>query len=193
MNPKPIAYDFIENFGKRTEDQNEEVLDCVRKMSYRSAKSFMYIVMNFASYEIKKFMFDSESISDYIYENEKQLHYDIINEAKPKYKVVSVEGDKVFIVDLGTGNITVTCGSHYVCMEVDKEFGNDKRIIYRDDFGNWDEIKRTPIKFVPYEEATPECDPLPSKEKENVSVLEWPEGTEYLSRGPFFRSRKARR
>jgi len=195
MNPKTVAYDFIENFGNRTKDQNEEVLSLVRRMSYRSTRDFIYILMNCDSDEIKKFMFDSEVIADYIYENQYQLHQDIINDAKPNYKIISGDGEKVFIVDLGSGNISVTCGAANVCRDIEKSLTGSRQIIYRDLLGNWDEIKSTKfpngalkIKFVPYEGKVPEysCGSF----KESDSLLKWPEGTEYLSKGPFFRPRK---
>ena len=55
------------------------------------------------------------------------------------YEIVQIDQDKIFIVDLDLGNISVTNDAEYVYLEIYNNFPG-KRLIYRDTLGNWDEI-----------------------------------------------------
>lgn len=55
------------------------------------------------------------------------------------YVIVAVSSEKVFIVDEDIGR-SVTNDAEKVVMELYAEFGN-KRIIYRDTMGRWDELQ----------------------------------------------------
>ena len=76
------------------------------------------------------------------------------------WDVVCVRPDRVFIIDLDLGNISVTNDAEAVWWDVQKmHFG--RRVIYRDSMGQWDEICMTDtgsVLFRPYKEALPlEC------------------------------------
>jgi hypothetical protein len=62
-----------------------------------------------------------------------------MNNKHADYEVVRVEDDRVFIVDLDLGNISVTNDAGYVFSEINRNFPN-RRLIYRDTLGRWDEI-----------------------------------------------------
>lgn len=84
------------------------------------------------------------------------------------YDIACVETDRVFIIDLNLGNISVTNDAERVYTEL-QSFWPNRRVIYRDSMGNWDEmivdcdseeIKRYPAKtcyiiFKPYKEHLP--------------------------------------
>ena len=55
------------------------------------------------------------------------------------YDIVRIEYDRVFIIDLDLGNKSVTNDAEYVYCELQKCWPN-RRIVYRDSIGNWDEI-----------------------------------------------------
>lgn len=78
--------------------------------------------------------------------------------AKADYKVVSVESDRLFVIDLDTGSRSITNDAEAVANEIWKEHGNI-RLIYRDSTGNWDEILSTKdgIVFKRYYEHLPRC------------------------------------
>jgi hypothetical protein len=56
------------------------------------------------------------------------------------YDIVRVEHDRVFIIDLDLGNKSVTNDAENVYIEL-QSFWPDRRIIYRDSAGVWDEIE----------------------------------------------------
>lgn len=73
------------------------------------------------------------------------------------YEIVRVEDDKVFIVDLDLGNISVTNDASNVYREINNNFPN-RRLIYRDTLGNWDEIvinKNLSVEYLPYHGEVP--------------------------------------
>lgn len=83
------------------------------------------------------------------------------------YEIVCIQEDKIFLVDLDLGNKSVTNDAEDVVEEININFPN-RRIIYRDTLGAWDEILlrsfATPtrqlragrVSFVPYTEEMPE-------------------------------------
>ena len=76
------------------------------------------------------------------------------------YEVVRIEDDRVFIVDLDLGSISVTNDAAYVFGEINNNFPN-KRIIYRDTLGMWDELVKIEneayysIEYLAYNEHVP--------------------------------------
>ena len=61
------------------------------------------------------------------------------NSSRADYEVVRVEEDRVFIIDLDLGNKSVTNDAEEVFKEIKLHFP-DRRLIYRDTLGKWDEI-----------------------------------------------------
>ena len=59
---------------------------------------------------------------------------------KSDYQVVNVTDDTVYLVDLNWGRMSVTNDAENVVYEVYKRYGN-KRIVYRDSDGRWDELE----------------------------------------------------
>lgn len=55
------------------------------------------------------------------------------------FKIVQETPDKIFLVDLDRGNVSVTNDAEHVCAVIWRHQGN-KRIIYRDSAGAWDEL-----------------------------------------------------
>lgn len=55
------------------------------------------------------------------------------------FSVVLVEDETVYIKDLNKGGISVTNGAEVVVKTLFDRYGN-RRIIYRDSDGNWDEL-----------------------------------------------------
>lgn len=71
------------------------------------------------------------------------------------YFVVKVTPEKVFIVDANTGHLSVTNDAEAVCEEL---FGihGQKRFIYRDSEGQWDELAHDEgifTDFMPYKDG----------------------------------------
>jgi hypothetical protein len=58
------------------------------------------------------------------------------------YEIVQIDEDKIFIIDLDLGSISVTNDAEYIYLEIQNNFPG-KRLIYRDTMMNWDEIGRT--------------------------------------------------
>lgn len=96
----------------------------------------------------------------------KDIHWEFMDRKHADYEVVRVEEDRVFIVDLDLGNISVTNDAEYVYQEIQEHFPN-KRVIYRDTMNHWDEINMDrnniirstiiPIlTFQPYTDYTPD-------------------------------------
>jgi|GEM_PF-3030794 len=81
------------------------------------------------------------------------------------YEIVRIEDDRVFIVDLDLGNMSVTNDADNVLEEINKNFPN-RRLIYKDTLGNWDEITYNPLferrllLYVPYTEHIPKDDEI---------------------------------
>jgi hypothetical protein len=85
--------------------------------------------------------------------------------SRSDYEIVRIEDDRVFIVDLDLGNMSVTNDADYVLREINENFPN-RRLIYRDTLGGWDEIKYSDVMepmrphnlllFVPYNEHIPQ-------------------------------------
>ena len=59
---------------------------------------------------------------------------------KADFKITHVTEDRVFVVDLNLGNMSVTNDAERVYKEVRQRHPN-KRVIYKDSMGNWDEIR----------------------------------------------------
>lgn len=79
-----------------------------------------------------------------------------------EYRVVSVEDDRVFIVDMDLGK-SVTNDAEWVWEQVQAMYPS-RRLIYRDTMGRWDEIVPTlptdqfgevTVNFRPYGEHLP--------------------------------------
>lgn len=76
--------------------------------------------------------------------------------ARATYDVVRVTEDTIFLVDRNRG-MSVTNDAENVVAEVVDEYG-DKRVIYRDSMGQWDELVHTNgvfDGFAPYRGASP--------------------------------------
>lgn len=73
------------------------------------------------------------------------------------YEIIKIEEDRIFIVDLDLGNISVTNDAEKVYFEITKHFPG-KRLIYKDTIENWDEIimENFCAIFKNYKEHTPE-------------------------------------
>lgn len=71
---------------------------------------------------------------------------------------VKTTADIVWIVDANQGNISVTNDAEGVCRRVWHDYP-DRRIIYRDSDGNWDELKHEGGRFVGF---APARDVVPS-------------------------------
>lgn len=77
------------------------------------------------------------------------------------FRVVQVDGDRVFIVDLDSGNRSVTNDAEWVWEQVNNRHPG-KRLIYRDTMNRWDEIvggfddfNSVAVQFRPYDEYVP--------------------------------------
>jgi hypothetical protein len=80
--------------------------------------------------------------------------------AKADYAVIQVDKDRVFLVDLDLGGKSVTNDAERVCSEMQALYKH-RRVIYRDSFGRWDEMRvnaRNEVMFWPYEEYVPDCE-----------------------------------
>lgn len=82
------------------------------------------------------------------------------------YEIVRVENDRVFIIDLDLGNKSVTNDSEWVFDEIKNHFPN-KRLIYRDTLGQWDELYELTetridgrVSWKPYKEHLPELEEI---------------------------------
>lgn len=71
------------------------------------------------------------------------------------YDVVKVAEDMVWIVDLDRGNRSVTNDAERVVAELAKQYG-ERRIIYRDSMGRWDELVHEAGRFTGYR-PVPAC------------------------------------
>jgi hypothetical protein len=69
--------------------------------------------------------------------------------ARCNYEVVNEMDDIIYIVDMNQGNMSVTNDAESVCMELHSRYGN-KRIIYRDSSGQWDELVHREGEFIDY-------------------------------------------
>lgn len=85
------------------------------------------------------------------------------NMSRSDYQIIKVENNKVFLVDLDRGRMSVTNDAENVYAEVTKKYPGH-RVIYRDSTGCWDEIvlrsntvmifgDRIECGFVPYTEG----------------------------------------
>lgn len=72
------------------------------------------------------------------------------------YSIVRVDEDRIFIIDLDLGHISVTNDAEYVVGILQAQYPG-KRIIYRDSMGYWDEItgNRWAAGFQSYKEYLP--------------------------------------
>ena len=73
------------------------------------------------------------------------------------WDIVSVERDRVFVIDLNLGNLSVTNDAEAVWDRLQRLYPG-RRLIYRDSLGDWDEIvmgKRARCSFIPYREYLP--------------------------------------
>lgn len=75
------------------------------------------------------------------------------------FSIVKIEPDRVFIVDLDQGGLSVTNDAEAVCQGLAQNSGfASKRFIYRDSDGRWDElVHRAGVfqGFAPYDGPTP--------------------------------------
>lgn len=80
--------------------------------------------------------------------------------AKADYAVIQSDFDRVFLVDLDLGGKSVTEDVEAVCEELQAAYPR-KRVIYRDRFGIWTEMRvgaRNEVLFAPYDEYVPDCE-----------------------------------
>jgi len=80
--------------------------------------------------------------------------------AKADYAVIQVDSDRVFLIDLDLGGKSVTNDAERVCSEMQARYRH-RRVIYRDTFGRWDEMRvnsRNEVMFWPYDEYVPNCE-----------------------------------
>jgi hypothetical protein len=76
---------------------------------------------------------------------------------RSNYTVVAVSPDKVFLVDCDWGNKSVTNDAENVVREVFTKYGQ-KKIIYCDSMGQWDELVHDRGRFIDFARASsPEC------------------------------------
>ena len=68
------------------------------------------------------------------------------------YSVRCETEETIWIVDLDDGGMSVTNDAESVVAQVVKEYG-DKRIIYRDSDGRWDELRHINGVFIGYAPA----------------------------------------
>ena len=76
--------------------------------------------------------------------------------SRASYDVVKVTEDTIYLVDKNRG-MSVTNDAESVVAEVVNEHG-DKRVVYRDSMGNWDELEHERGKFkdfAPYRGPSP--------------------------------------
>lgn len=75
------------------------------------------------------------------------------------WDIVSVERDRVFVVDLNLGNLSVTNDAEAVWKTIQQVYPG-KRLVYRDSMDQWDEICQQPAatqcNFKCYKEHTPD-------------------------------------
>jgi hypothetical protein len=72
------------------------------------------------------------------------------------YSIVEVWNDRVFIVDLNLGGLSVTNDAERVWEEIQAKFPG-RRPIYKDTMNQWDEIcGESRLTFAPYNEELPE-------------------------------------
>lgn len=78
---------------------------------------------------------------------------DMFNGPRSSYEIRQVDGDFVWIVDLDLeGARSVTNDAELVVAELAKVYG-DRRIIYRDSMGNWDELQHDGERFTGFRPA----------------------------------------
>ncbi len=82
---------------------------------------------------------------------QRQLERMLNNSRRSQYQIVRQTSEIVWIEDLGVGK-TVTNDAEAVCAELFNEVGN-KRIIYKDTDGNWDELLHDKGYFTGYKAA----------------------------------------
>jgi len=68
------------------------------------------------------------------------------------YEVVKITDDVIWIADLNLGSISVTNDAENVVADIQRRHA-DKRIIYRDSDGNWDELKHKGGQFTGFAPA----------------------------------------
>jgi hypothetical protein len=81
----------------------------------------------------------------------------VVSMSRSAYYVDSWNKEFVFIVDMNMG-MSVTNDAENVVEEVVREYGN-KRVVYRDSTGRWDELVHEDGKFsrfAPYTGPTPQ-------------------------------------
>lgn len=74
------------------------------------------------------------------------------------FRVVAETDEFVFIEDLDMGSMSVTNDAEYVVQTVLINHGTQRRIIYKDSEGQWDELVHDTNQFVdfaPYKGPTP--------------------------------------
>lgn len=76
------------------------------------------------------------------------------------FEIIGVTEDRVFLVDLNRGNRSVTNDAENVVARVAALHGPDKRIVYCDSTGRWDELAHERGRFTGF---TPYREPLPNR------------------------------
>ena len=74
------------------------------------------------------------------------------------YAIHVETADTIWIVDLDDGAMSVTNDAEAVVEQVVKDFG-DKRVIYRDSEGQWDELLHHHGRFIDFAPGRGELDP----------------------------------
>lgn len=84
-----------------------------------------------------------------------QLHGNFMtgeSKRRADYEMVKVTADVVWIRDRNLGNVSVTNDAEAVCRRVWHDYPN-RRIIYQDSTGTWDELKHQGGQFTGYAPA----------------------------------------
>jgi hypothetical protein len=86
------------------------------------------------------------------------------------FEIIAVEDDRVFVVDLNLGSKSVTNDAEYVWEQVQRQYPN-RRLIYRDSEGEWNEILGPDISFRPYAATAPKNALVVEFEKNELEEL----------------------
>ena len=78
---------------------------------------------------------------------------------KADYAVIQVDSDRIFLVDL-LGEIDIQSDAERICVEMQRRY-KGKRVICRDDDGEWTELRidaRNVVRYTGYDEYVPDVE-----------------------------------
>ena len=81
-----------------------------------------------------------------------------MTKTRSQFKVVQIDPDRVFLIDLNLGGMSVTNDAENVYAAMQEQYPR-RRVIYRDSNGIWDEIVlngKGTANFLPYNEHLPQ-------------------------------------